>query len=130
MVDSKNDIEAKMGRMAQDLDYKFLYRVVAFSLSGTCLVDLRCELEDPSCSREAKMACRIGTTMLTKLLTQNLMNKRKCSERIPGKRHQYDEEGNDKVELELSDSFQELVKINLFNLNVSGLSIFQANCLL
>ncbi len=35
-------IEAKLRLMVPDLSNSFLYRAIAFSLSGTCLVDLKC----------------------------------------------------------------------------------------
>ena len=60
MVDLKKEIEGKLRKMAPDLSHKFLYRVVAFSLSGTSLVDMRCTTEDPDCTREAKRACRLS----------------------------------------------------------------------
>jgi hypothetical protein len=37
-----SDIENKLNFMAPDLNNSFLYRAIAFSLSGTCLVDLKC----------------------------------------------------------------------------------------
>ena len=48
IVHMKSDIEGNIKRMPPDLSNMFLYRVVAFSLSGTCLVDLRCDYEDPT----------------------------------------------------------------------------------
>ena len=48
IVNLKSEIESKLRKMPSDLSNMFLYRVVAFSLSGTCLVDLRCDYEDPS----------------------------------------------------------------------------------
>ena len=40
-VELKRDIEARLRHMAPDLNSRFLHRVIAFSLSGTCLVDLK-----------------------------------------------------------------------------------------
>ena len=45
--------------MANDLDKNFLYRVIAFSLSGVCLVDLCCDTEDKNVSKQAKFACKL-----------------------------------------------------------------------
>ena len=59
MVDLKTEIEGKMRRMAPDLSHRFLYRVISFSLSGTCLVDMPCDLEHPDCPKEAKIACKL-----------------------------------------------------------------------
>ena len=53
MVDLKSEIEGKIRRMSPDLSHRFLYRVIAFSLSGTCLVDMPCDVEHPDCTKEA-----------------------------------------------------------------------------
>ena len=45
--------------MANDLDKNFLYRVITFSLSGVCLVDLRSDTEDKNVSKQAKFACKL-----------------------------------------------------------------------
>jgi len=59
MVDLKTEIEGKIRNMAPDLDHRFLYRVIAFSSSGTCLVDMPCDTDHAECSREAKIACKL-----------------------------------------------------------------------
>lgn len=50
MVNTKAEVEVKLKKMAPDLTNSFVYRVIAFGLSGTTLVDLKCETEDPNCS--------------------------------------------------------------------------------
>lgn len=80
IVNLKSEIEGKLRRMPSDLNNMFLYRVVAFSLSGTCLVDLRCDYEDPSqCPWEARLACRLKSTQLTRLLDSSVMSRRKIA---------------------------------------------------
>ena len=60
MVDLKSEIEGSLRKMAPDLNHRFLYRVISFSLSGTCLVDMLCDTDSKECSKEAKMACKIA----------------------------------------------------------------------
>ena len=59
LVNTKSEVEGKIHAMTPDLSHRFLHRVIAFSLSGTCLVDLKCDTEDTECGNEAKFACRI-----------------------------------------------------------------------
>ena len=60
LVDLKHEIEGRIQHMANDLDKNFLFRVIAFSLSGVCLVDLRCDTEDKNVSKQAKFACKLN----------------------------------------------------------------------
>ena len=94
IVNLKSEIEGKLRRMPTDLSNMFLYRVVAFSLSGTCLVDLRCDYEDPSqCSWEARLACRLKSTQLTRLLDSGVMSRRKMPVEKLRKRSQNGKDG-------------------------------------
>ena len=65
IVDLKAEIESNLRRMEPDLNHRFLYRVIAFSLSGTCLVDMPCDTNDKDCPREAKLACKLKAQQLT-----------------------------------------------------------------
>ena len=65
MIDLKSEIEANLRKMEPDLNHRFLYRVIAFSLSGTCLVDMPCDTDDKECSRDAKLACKLKAKVLT-----------------------------------------------------------------
>ena len=64
------------------LNKNFVYRVLAFSLSGTEIVDLKSTDSDESPSREAQIACRFKASFLTNFLCQIVFNRRK-SEIIP-----------------------------------------------
>ena len=44
MIDLKREIETSLRNMAPDINASFLYRVIAFSLSGTTLVDLQSDI--------------------------------------------------------------------------------------
>ena len=97
--------------MAPDLQSSFVYRVVAFALSGTTLVDLKCTNEDPDCSQQAKLACRLKVSALTLLMTKTVMQRRKKEPQEFGSRvnrvkrqRQYDIESNPN-KVSLSDSF-------------------------
>ena len=94
--------------MAPDLSHLFLYRVIAFSLSGTCLVDMPCDTEHTDCSREAKLACKLKAQQLTKLMNHAVMSRRKSERK---------RDAGSKISL--SDSFQEIMYIQFLNLNVS-----------
>ena len=110
-VDLRPEIETRLNMMVPDLKAEFLYRIVSFSLSGTCLVDLKRTTQDEaSCTAQAKMACALSNKHLTRLLTNSVMSKRKGMDIIM-------EGGSKKVFL--SDSFQEIMNIKLFGLNVS-----------
>ncbi len=63
-------IERKLRLMSPDLSNSFLYRAIAFSLSGTCLVDLKCTsgAAEGTITREAKFACQIEAKKLSKML--------------------------------------------------------------
>ena len=80
MVDLKTEIEGEIRHMAPDLNHTFLYRVLAFSLSGTCLVDMPCDTSSADCPKDAKVACRLKANQLTKLMNHAVMSRRKTSE--------------------------------------------------
>ena len=115
MVDLKGEIEGSLRRMAPDLNHRFLYRVISFALSGTCLVDMRCDTEDADCTREAKIACKLKAQQLTKLMNHAVMSRRKSEEASSS----HYRSGHEPTKICLSDSFQELMYIQFMNLNVS-----------
>jgi len=68
-VDLKPEIETKLRMMVPDIKAEFLFRIISFALSGTCLVDLKRTTEDESnCTAKAKLACSLSAKQLTKLL--------------------------------------------------------------
>ena len=118
--------------MVSDLKAEFLYRIISFSLSGTCLVDLHRTTHDhANCSAQAKMACALSNRHLARLLTNQIMSRRKTiffDTDSPGSNkkaqksdssvyHEGGVTGGKKVLL--SDSFQEVMHIKMFGLSVS-----------
>jgi len=72
------EIETKLRMMVPDLTSQFVYRVICFALSGTCIVDLRCTTENQEgCTHQAKFACSINANFLTRLMTKSVMSQRK-----------------------------------------------------
>lgn len=60
-VDLKPEIETKLRMMVPDIKAEFLFRIISFSLSGTCLVDLKRTTEDEAnCTAQAKVACALS----------------------------------------------------------------------
>ena len=109
MVDLKTEIEGSLRRMAPDLNHHFIYRVISFSLSGTCLVDMRCDLDDAECPREAKIACKLKAQHLTKLMHNAVMSRRKSEQRTDvryrkGTSHEFNQSAVG-GKISLSDSF-------------------------
>ena len=103
------------------LSKNFIYRVLAFSLSGTEIVDLKStESEEPQ-SKEAHIACRFKSTFLTNFLCQIVFNRRK-SEITPVNKtivSPASKSVKEEQNIVLSEKFQESINIEFMQQNVS-----------
>ena len=68
-VSLKNDIEKKIEYRSCEINKKFIYRVMAFSRSGTNVVDLKPDINE---FPEARFICRIKPDFFCKFF-QNMM---------------------------------------------------------
>ena len=98
---------------------------MTFSISATCLVDLRCTTDNEAeCSPLAKFACSLNPKQLSKIFTSTIMGKRKTIDNDVWKRGAKlsgrGESSLGKPKVFLSDSFQEIMTLQMFGLNVSA----------
>ncbi len=73
-VDMKLEIEPTLRRKHSQLHDKFIKRVIVFTLSGTCIVDLKSETSKES------LCARLNNTYLTGFLCQLVLQRRKYEE--------------------------------------------------
>lgn len=71
-IKMKADIEKNLKQTIPEVDKNFMHRVIAFSLSGTEVVDLR-HFEN----KKAKVACGLSPGYLTNFLCQLIFSRRK-----------------------------------------------------
>jgi hypothetical protein len=77
LVDMRKDIEPLLKQMVPELDKDFMHRVIAFSLSGTPIVDLK-----HFKNKKAKLACGLQSESLTSFLCQKILMQRKFKRSI------------------------------------------------
>lgn len=116
----KHDIEANLKYALPEIDQDFLHRMIAFSLSGSTVVDLS-NFEN----KKAKIACGLRSEYLTSFLCQIVFQRRKKMQlsrskdlsiaemKSPKGSHKVSlnsiDEKNSEPELILSSNFQELI---------------------
>ena len=116
----KSEVEPKIAKFIPNLNKNFIYRVLAFSLSGTEIVDLKstdCK-ESEMRSKEAQIACRFKSAFLTNFLSNIVFNTRKV-EQLGSKEKVNSPKSVTDQNIILSEKFQEEINIELMNLNVS-----------
>ena len=82
IIDMKQEVEPKIQKFIPNLNKNFIYRVLAFSLSGTEIVDLKstdCK-ESEMNSKDAQIACRFKSSFLTNFLCHVVFNTRKVEQ--------------------------------------------------
>ena len=122
IIDMKQEVEPKIQKFIPNLNKNFIHRVLAFSLSGTEIVDLKstdCKESDMN-SKDAQIACRFKSSFLTNFLCHIVFNTRKV-EQHPSKEKVNSPKSLSDQNIVLSEKFQEEINIGLMNMNVSHL---------
>ena len=121
-VDLKQEVEPSMRKFIPILEKNFIYRVLAFSLSGTEIVDLKSTESTEPQSSQAKIACRFKPSFLTNFLCQIVFNRRKI-EIAPASKAMTSpasKSANGTQNIVLSEKFQESINIEFMQQNVSA----------
>ena len=122
----KEEVEPRMRKFIPVLNKNFLYRVLAFSLSGTDIVDLKATNSPEPQPKEASLACRFKAEYLTSFLCQIVFNRRKAE--VPSTANKatspHAKAQSPTENIVLSEKFQEEINIQFMKFNVSKLCPF------
>lgn len=96
------EVESQIQKRSQALKSDILYRVIAFSISGTYIVDFKADIEK---TPQARFATRLLPDFLSNFATQLTFHNRRT---------------RDSDNLPHRDSFQQVVNAELFDHKVSA----------
>ena len=105
-VNSKHEVESLLQKFMPELKQSFLIRILAFTLSGTVIVDLK---DEHKTTDSVNLALKLKSDNLTSFLCQLIFQKRKSEDKP-----------RDTENICLSETFQESINIQMMNHSVSN----------